>query len=257
MHIAAVLTSLPLDFAEAVTACAALGFTHVDVVALSERPAAHLDALAETGVLVSCASIGRNLPEGLTADALRVEDRRAAAELMQEQIADAARLGATHCYLVPGTDTSPDALARFTDTCATLASFARGRFVTLCVEHFPGRALPSVAATLKWLERAQLDDVHLLLDVGHCLISEEDPSQAVVRAGARLGYVHFDDNDSVADLHWPLLTGRLTADMVDALVAVLRLSNYGAGLGLELSAKNADPLQALREGKVILEKALG
>jgi sugar phosphate isomerase/epimerase len=127
--------------------------------------------------------------------------------------------------------------------------------VQLCIEHFPGRALPSVQATLKWLQREKLDDMRLLLDVGHCLISEEDPAQMVVQAGPWFGYVHFDDNDSVGDLHWPLLTGRLTSDMIDALVAVLQLSNYQAGLGLELSARTSDPVKALQEGKAILERA--
>jgi sugar phosphate isomerase/epimerase len=119
-----------------------------------------------------------------------------------------------------------------------------------------GRPERQRAATLDWLERHQLDRTALLMDVGHCLISEEDPAQAAVLAGRRLGYVHFDDNDSVGDLHWPLLTGRLTLDMVDALIAILKLSNYQGGLALELNARNADPVKALADGKAILEKAL-
>jgi sugar phosphate isomerase/epimerase len=256
MHLAAVITSLPLPFEEAVAEIARLGFTHVDVVALAERPATHLEALAESGLLVSCAAVGRDLPLGLTLDAIAAADRRRAVDLVERQIADAARLGATHCYLVPGTDASGPALACLADACAALAAYARGRMVQLCVEHFPGRALPSAQAALKWLDRMQLDDVRLLLDVGHCLISEEDPAQVAVRAGPWLGYVHFNDNDSVEDLHWPLLTGRLTADMVDALAAVLRLADYQAGLGLELNPSNPDPVKALREGKAILQRAL-
>ena len=50
-----------------------------------------------------------------------------------------------------------------------------------------------------------------------------------MQAGPRLGYVHFDDNDGVGDLHWPLLTGRLTGDMLEAMLAVLDLGNYAAG----------------------------
>jgi sugar phosphate isomerase/epimerase len=79
----------------------------------------------------------------------------------------------------------------------------------------------------------------------------------VRRAGSRLGYVHCDDNDGAADLHWPLLTGRLTRDGLRALCATLRAVNYRGPLSLELSPKNADPVGALRAGKELLEAILG
>jgi sugar phosphate isomerase/epimerase len=257
MNIAAVVTSLPLDFETAVGEIARLGFSHIDVVGQLERPATHLEALAATGLLVSCAAVGRNLPVQMVPDAVDIADRQRALSRMQDQVADAARLGATHCYLIPGMDGSRAGLARLADTCAELATFARSRMMQLCIEHFPGRALPTVQATLKWLEREQLDDMRLLLDVGHCLISDEDPAQSAVRARRWLGYVHFDDNDSVEDLHWPLLTGRLTADMVDALMAVLRPGEFHGGLALELNPRNPDPIKALGDGKTIIERALG
>jgi sugar phosphate isomerase/epimerase len=124
----------------------------------------------------------------------------------------------------------------------------------LCVEHIPGRALPTVAQALAWLERVDHDNLALLLDVGHCLISEEDPSQAVVQAGRRLGYVHLDDNDSVGDLHWPLLTGRLTSDMLEAVLTVLELGGYAGGVALELNPENPDPVRALREGREVVRQ---
>ena len=249
MYLAAMLTSLPLDFEPAVRQVRDLGFTHVDVVGLAERPVSHLDALADTGLLVSCAAVGRGLPDGVTLDAADVGVRRQAVEHARAQIADAARLGATHCYVVPGHDASPVGLRQFADACAVLADFAAGRMVRLCVEHVPGRALPTVAAALEWLARVDHTNLFLLLDVGHCLISEEDPSQAVVQAGDRLGYVHLDDNDSVSDLHWPLLTGRLTGDTLEAFLLVLQLGGYDGGVALELNPKNADPVAALREGR--------
>src|SRR5262249_17287722 len=52
--VSVLLSSLPLDFAAAVRQAAALGFTHVDVVALADRPADHLEVLADAGVLVAC-----------------------------------------------------------------------------------------------------------------------------------------------------------------------------------------------------------
>jgi sugar phosphate isomerase/epimerase len=254
--ISTLLTSLPMDFVPAVRQVAALGFTHVDLVALAERPAEHLDVLAETGLLVSCASVGRGLPNHQTLDAANLEDRRAALAIVERHIADSARLGATHCYLVPGQDASCAALARFVDACVLLADFASQRQLRLCIEHCPGKALPSVAATLSWLTETAHENLSLLLDVGHCLISVEDPATAIRCAGPRLGYVHLDDNDGAGDLHWPLLAGRLTEEKLSAALAALSAISYEGALTLELSAQNGDPIAALRQGKLLVEQYL-
>jgi D-psicose/D-tagatose/L-ribulose 3-epimerase len=251
--VAAMLTSLPLDFAEAARAASALGFKYVDVVGLAERPAPHREALADADLLVSCAAVGRGLPEGHTLDAAAIEVRRAAVEVVGRQIADAAGLGATHCYVVPGSKAGADALRRFADSCARLADHAAARMIRFCVEHVPGRALPTAAETLAWLEGVGHDNLSLLLDTGHCLMTREDAAEVVRRAGARLGYVHCDDNDGAGDLHWPLLAGRLTRDGLGALGAALRSVGYRGPLSLELNPANADPTGALREGKELLE----
>jgi sugar phosphate isomerase/epimerase len=247
------LTSLPLDFEAAVQQAAALGFRYVDVVGLSERPASHRDVLADADLIVSCAAVGRGLPEGHTLDAAAVEARRAAVEEVKRHITDAAGLGATTSYLVPCFDSGDDALRRFADSCAHLADHAAARMVRLCVEHVPGRALSTATATLDWLGEVGHDNLSLLLDTGHCLMTREDAAAVVRRAGARLGYVHCDDNDGAGDLHWPLLTGRLTRDGLVALGAALRAAGYRGPLSLELNPANADPVAALREGKALLE----
>ena len=249
--ISVLLTSLPLPFEDAVRQAAALGFTHVDVVGLAERPAAHLDALADAGLLVSCAAVGRGLAQGQALDAAPAADRRAAVEEVKRHIADAARLGATHCYVVPGLHA--EGLERFAVSCAHLADYAAGRMVRLCVEPIPGRALPTAAGVLAWLDRLGHDHLFLLLDTGHCLMAGEDAADIVRRAGPRLGYVHCDDNDGASDLHWPLLTGRLTRDDLRRLCAALRKMGYGGPLSLEFSPNNADPVAALRAGKELLE----
>jgi sugar phosphate isomerase/epimerase len=153
---------------------------------------------------------------------------------------------------VSGHDVSRAGLLHFADACAVLADFAAARMMRLCVEHVPGRALATVAATLEWLRQVDHDHLDLLLDVGHCLISDEDPAHAVVHAGERLGYVHLDDNDSVSDLHWPLLTGRLTAEMLDAVLTVLDTDEFQGGVALELNPGNADPVRALAEGRALV-----
>ncbi len=254
MNLSAMLTSLPLPFAQALRQVRDLGFVYADVVALADRPPADLEALADSGLLVWCAAVGRGLPPGQTLDAADVGLRRAALEEMKRQVADAARLGAAVCYVVPGTDLSAAALERFTEACCLLADHAESRMVQLCVEHVPGRALATAGATLAWLKLVNHDNLWLLLDVGHCLITDEDPAQVAAQAGTRLGYVHLDDNDSVADLHWPLLTGRLTADLLEAVLTLLRVSGYPGGVALELSPDNPDPVRALREGRDIVRQ---
>jgi sugar phosphate isomerase/epimerase len=254
--VSAFLTSLPLAFPEAVARAAALGFTHVDVVAQEDRPPADLEALAETGVVVLCASLGRGLPPGASLDAADFAPSAVARAAVQRQLDDAARLGATAAYLVPPAD-SGNALALFANSCCQLADHAAGRMVRLCVEHVPGRALATAAATLDWLNDLGHANLGLLLDVGHCLISGEDTAAIVRRAGPRLGHVHLDDNDGQGDLHWPLLTGRLTIRHLNELAAALESIRYGGGLALELHPSSADPEAALREGLAVLSAACG
>jgi len=229
----------------------------VDVVAVADRPEEELEALADSGLLVSCAAVGRGLPEGQTLDARERSLRHAGLEQTKRHITDAARLGVTHCYVVPGHDASADGLRCFAETCAALADHAARRMVRLCVEHVPGRALPTVAATRQWLQRVGHDNLALLLDIGHCLISEEDPTQAIVQTGDLLGYVHLDDNDSVGDLHWPLLTGRLTSDLLEATLTTLELGGYEGAVTLELNPRDPDPVRALADGKRIVEQCTG
>ncbi len=252
----AFLTSLPLDFADAVRQIADLGFTHVDVVAEMPRPMAHLEALADSGVVVSCAALGRGLPDGHTFEADARKVRRITVDLVQRQIADAARLGATAAYLVPGTNVDAHNLAYFAKVCGLLADFAAERMVRLCVEHVPGRSLPTAAATLAFLDRIGHPNLYLLLDVGHCLISGEAIAEVVHRSGPRLGYVHLDDNDGVGDLHWPLLTGRLTERHLHDLFAALRAVKYDGALSLELKPGGGDAAAALRASKGIVERVV-
>jgi sugar phosphate isomerase/epimerase len=255
--LAAFLTSLPLHFAEAVARAAALGFTHVDVVALAERRPAHLDALADAGVLVGCASLGRDLPPGYSLDAAEIEMRRAALRLVEQQINDAARLGATFAYVVPPTDLSAAARDRFAEACLLLADHAASRMVRLCVEHIPGRALSTAAETLDWLRGLNHANLGLLLDVGHCLITNEDAAVVVRAAGPLLGHVHLDDNDGAGDLHWPLLTGKLTRQDLLGLAEALREIDYRGGVALELNPHNADPERGLSEGRAIVADVFG
>ncbi|HEY7328152.1 MAG TPA: sugar phosphate isomerase/epimerase [Gemmataceae bacterium] len=254
--LAAFATSLPGEFSSVLGQIVALGFTHVDLVAVVDRPAEQLEELADSGLLVSCLSLGRQLPSGCSLDAADVGVRRETLSWLQCHVADAARLGATTAYLVPGFDGSTAALTCFAEGCVLLADYAAARKVRLCVEHVPGRALPTAATTLDWLQRLGHPQLGLLLDVGHCLISREDAADVIRRAGERLGYVHLDDNDGAGDLHWPLLTGSLKQRQLADALAALREMRYQGALALELNPMNSDPVEALLDGKRIVERLI-
>jgi sugar phosphate isomerase/epimerase len=113
-------------FAEAVARAAALGFTHVEVEALVERPEEHRLALADAGVFVACADLGT---EGFQGDIAR---RRAALERLQRLIGDAARLGAPlACLSPPGEELM--VVPCFLEGCQLLAHFAARRMARLAV----------------------------------------------------------------------------------------------------------------------------
>jgi sugar phosphate isomerase/epimerase len=252
-QLSALLTSLPGDFVAGVHQLAALGFAYVDVVALVDRPAQHGEALAESGLLVRCASVGRALPEGQSLDAESLEARRCAVETIRLHIADAALLGATNCYLVPGKDESAAGLARFAESCALLADFAASRMMRLCVEPIPGSAMARADDTIAWIRATGHANLRVLLDVGHCQITGEDPLASAVLAGSLLGYVHFDDNDGKDDLHLPLLHGRLTETILRNVLSACRNVEC-VGMALELCHDLVDPEANLRHGKELLER---
>lgn len=125
--------------------------------------------------------------------------------------------------------------------------------VEICIEHFPGRLLPTVKSTLELLENLNHENLRLLIDVGHCLISREEPAQSVRTAGKRLGYIHFDDNNGRDDLHWGLLKGQLTDHQIAETITALKSVGYDRAVCLEF-APCPESAALLREGKALLDR---
>ncbi len=174
--VAAVLPPGPAEFVPAVHRAAAAGFAHVEVTALVERPAEYLDALADTGLFVACASLGQGLGAGCVAE------RRLLLARQKRQVLDAARLGARLVYLVPPAGAGEEVLACFTEGCSLLAEFAAGRMVQLAVLPVQGTCLAEAETALAWLERAE--GVSLALDAPR--------AHDVLRAGQRLAHVRLE-----------------------------------------------------------------
>ena len=228
-----------------VTSLAEAGFRWLDLRPFdltAETAPAKLRAL---GLGVSCLAASFGLPDGAALDS---PDASAAARAL----AHGARLGATAAYVVPGLDGSQETLARYARSLAAAADLAAALGLKLCVEHFPGRALPTAAATLDFLATIGHPNLYLLFDLGHSQISGEDPAATIAAAGPRLGYVHLDDNDGRNDQHLALLDGVLTEAVLRRTFEALTASGYSGPVSLELSPQLPDPLAALQRSREIV-----
>ena len=152
------------DLAAALARAAASGCTRVEIEALPDRSAEHLDALADSGLFVACVRIGRGLGRQ------SADDRRLALDRQKRLIADGARLGATLALLTPSDDA-----ANFVEGCALLAAFAAARGVRLAVLPEAGTAVPDVHTALALLPQ----------HVGLALDEADDASEA----GERPAYI--------------------------------------------------------------------
>ena len=145
-------------------------------------------------------------------------------------------------------------LGRYSWSLALAADRASAMGLKLCIEHFPGRALPTVAATLDFLKGIGHPNLYLLFDIGHAQMSGEDAGEAIRSAGPRLGYVHLDDNDGVGDLHLSLTDGVLTEAGLQTAFEALGEAGYDRSVSLELSPKLPDPMEALKRSREIVRK---
>ena len=226
---------------------AAIGFRSVDVQAGTYGSSSSRVLVQELGMEFSCLGLSFNMAGEAALDGSAAVVRQAAVDHCRKALDQAAELGVGTAYLVPGMD--PEALPQFADSLARVAEYAALHGIAVAVEHFPGKALPTAAATLDYLTAVGHPNLYLLLDSGHLQISGEDPAAVIAAAGDRLGYVHLDDNDGEGDLHWSLLDGVLTGEALESLFAALEASPYSGPASLELNPRLPDPAGALAESR--------
>lgn len=232
---------------ETLDALAAIGFRSIDVQAKTFVGPAARARIDDLGLSVACLALCFNMKDGAALDGPTAAAQQAALDHCREGLDHAAALGASTAYVVPGDD--PATLPQFGHSLGQVADFAAERAIRVGVEHFPGKALPTAAGTLEYLSRLNHPNLYLLLDSGHLQMSKEDPAAVIAAAGDRLGYVHLDDNNGEADLHWPLLTGVLTKEALAAIFAALALSPYAGPASIELSPQLSDPVAALAQSR--------
>ena len=235
---------------------AGLGLEPVDLrpfVFVGEKGGKQLDS---AGLQVRCVAASAAVHEDLALES--ADEAVVSAALRQLDIAFeyASALGAGTAYIVPGHEAVGD-LGRYAAALGEAAGLAQQRGLRLAVEHFPGRALPTVAGTLDFLAEIDHPNLYLLFDLGHAQMSNEDPVEAIEAAAPRLGYVHLDDNNGVDDFHLALLDGVLTRQTLRRTLSALPSVGYDGPVSLELNPELPDPADALRRSREAVEEALG
>lgn len=256
MNLSALTSSLPTPLSAAIETIADLGFQTIDVPPTAIKEDARR-LLESHDLQIGCVALEREMPPEIDLENSEARVRQQSIDYFRRTIESAASLGAPAAYVTPPIKTDDDTRGRWLDAIVELADCARKFSIRLCIEHFPGRLLPTAAGTLALLDELGHEALALLVDVGHCLISREDPAEVIRAAGPRLGYIHFDDNDGVGDLHWPLLTGQLTQPVLAETLAALVEVQYDGHLCLELNPTLENPVENLRRGKTLLTDLLG
>lgn len=225
---------------------AEIGLGAVDVRPSTLRGAEARALVRNLGLEVGCVALSHEMPPGATLDSVEAGPVEAAMTHLLGGLDQAALLGASHAYVVPDAPLDEDSLERYAEVLPGLADYARAAGAGLCIEHFPGTALPTAAATLDFLERLGHDNLYLLFDIGHAQMSGEDPAEVLPAAGPRLGYVHLDDNDGSGDLHLALTDGVQTRESLASLFETLEEIGYDGPVSLEMNSNLPDVPGAIR-----------
>jgi sugar phosphate isomerase/epimerase len=233
---------------------AELGFKTVDVCPTMQKSPEAQSALKKLNLEVACVSISHEAPKGSTFDSENPQRVDPLVHHTNAAVDHGAEIGAGWTYVVPGPQVDDRTTAHYGERYSALAEHAQGRGVKLCIEHFPGSAFPTVAATLDFIKDINHPNLYLLFDIGHAQMTNEDPAEVLPRAGDRLAYVHLDDNDGVGDLHLALTDGVQTQESLEALFRVLEDVGYDGPVSLEMKQTLPDPLDAIRRSKKIVEK---
>ena len=234
--------------ADALTAIAQAGLRHIDHRPFDFQSAESRRLISDLELTPTCMATGFGMPEGAALDAANAGARDAAIEHTRHALEYAHETGIRRAYLLPGESGDAESLSRYGESVTGLAGVAAGYGIKLCIEHFPEKALATVWDTVDYIERLGHENLYLLFDIGHALISKEDPAESVAQAGDRLGYFHLDDNDGVSDLHWALCDGVLTRDVLQRTLAALGRIGYDGPVSLEMNPGLTDPLAAIENG---------
>jgi sugar phosphate isomerase/epimerase len=210
-------------------------YIDVETDILDTPPA--IESIKALGLKISCVALDHKLPPGSSLDGKDAGAMRNAAAFIKKTLEKCQPLAVQAAYVGPCSDRKN--LKIFSTVMAELAEDAAGKGIRFSIEHVPGSALPSAKEALAFVEGISHPNMHLLLNVGHTVLSKEKPWEIVAVAGKRIGYVLLSDNDGRSDRQWPLLDGRLTLDDLAKTLEALKQAGYHGALGMELSHDRA------------------
>jgi sugar phosphate isomerase/epimerase len=225
-------------------------FHYIDVEPENLEVEGVKETIAELGLRVSCVALDHHMPQGASLSAGRDTDRRNAMQHIAKGLAAAAAAGAQAAYLQPWRNGKDSAAYRAAAT--ELATLAAQNGIKLCIEHSPDSSLPAAADVLRFVSSAGHENLFLLLDLGHLLLSKEQPCEVIAAARDKIGYVQVDDNDGKKDRHWPLLDGLYTDDALHRAIQALAETGYAGTLGLELSREIPSLISGLSKNRNLL-----
>lgn len=236
------LTGMPQDVLLRVRGA---GFDAIDLWPSGWHGVSSQEKLSSFGLALACAGVSSlAVPAGRGLNTLAESDAGRVLPYFSGAIERAGALGAHAVYMVtPDVRLSDDSI--YIRSMTRLADVAAGAGVRLCIEPHPGRALATSAEALEFVRRLDHENFYVLIDLGHTLITGEDPAAAVRSAGDRLGYVHIDDNDGRDDLHLPLFGGVLTPGIAERFLDALAEEGYAGGIGIEIKPTTPAPLSGL------------
>lgn len=253
MKLSVCVWALTLPESEMLEQIKAIGFDWIDIQPHMLQTEETRSIAKSHGLKVSCVGASFDMPSDASLDDLDNDSRQRAIEHAYQAINHAVALGADCVYVVPGIDPNPAMLAQFALSMKTIADRASEHHIKMCIEHFPGRALATASETLAFITEINHPNLYLLYDSGHIQMSGEDPSEVILKAGEKLGYVHFDDNDGVNDLHWSLLDGVMEMADLENIFQALHQVGYDGAVSLELHPNLPSPRQSLiKSSEVIL-----
>jgi len=248
----------PLD--QAARAMQAVGFRQVEIFGQPDHlchclddPEATRRTLEDHGIAV----VSVHSPvEGWDNDAWDDEARLASVAAGAQSLRQAALLGASVVVIHPNTRSHPFGQENWRrnwcntrDSLTRLAEVASEVGVSMALENMPDRGdgergtRPGVRVDDLLAMIAGLgDQVGILLDVGHCNISDTDPGAEALRSGQKLLELHLQDNEGIPGEDQHLMPGLGTIDW-DSLLDTLDGAGY-AGL-LTFEAGRPEPKDEL------------
>lgn len=223
-----------------------------------------LAAAVETGARFLLDPRRKHRPSLLEAEAL---DRSRRIDLYRRCVDLAADLGAGVVSLWAGSapegehgtldeEPSHGLGDRLVEGLVQVLDHARGAEVRVAFEPEPGMFVERPTGFAALLERggSALDDLGLTLDVGHCVVTGDEPVSGVVEHWSnRLAHVHLAD--CPRGLHQHVAFGEGDLDLVDALDGLVG-SGYSGIAAVELSRDGHRGPDAAREAMASLRAAL-